>query len=126
MEETEVLGMGARDDARLSEQERAALAGLEAKAEHDDPRLAVRLRGHHARFRPQFHVPPVLVAWLGRLNPLVIGPVLGVLGLAGAVAGVAIGIPLGVAGLLVAVGGWFLFVRAIEARLVARTPSERS
>jgi hypothetical protein len=39
----------AQDDVSLSEQERRTLASLEARAENDDPDLAVRLRGAQRR-----------------------------------------------------------------------------
>ena len=37
--------MSARDDASLTDRERAAFAGLEATAAAEDPRLASRLKG---------------------------------------------------------------------------------
>ncbi len=40
--------MGTRDDARLTAQERVALAGLESAAAADDPQLAARLKGSNA------------------------------------------------------------------------------
>jgi hypothetical protein len=55
--------MATRDEASLSDQERAALAHLEARAAADDPQLAGRLRGPGSRRQlPEF--PPVPV-WTG-------------------------------------------------------------
>jgi hypothetical protein len=70
--------MSPHDEAMLSAAERAALAGLESKAEADDPRLAAALRGGIRRSWPSLRVPPALLrsarTWLG--------PVLTVAGLA--------------------------------------------
>ena len=48
--------MSARDDASLTDRERAALAGLEATAAAEDPRLASRLKGS-SRLRVTTHFP---------------------------------------------------------------------
>ncbi|MGH9094764.1 MAG: DUF3040 domain-containing protein [Acidimicrobiales bacterium] len=115
--------MSARDDATLSAQERAALAGLEARAESDDPRLANQLRGQKGP-RPQVHlsVPPGLVAWWSRTNLLVVGPILAIAGLAGLVVGVSVSLVLGVAGAVVATAGLVMVAVAAEGRIRAARP----
>jgi hypothetical protein len=70
--------MSPHDEATLSAAERAALAGLESKAEADDPRLAAALRGGIRRSWPTLRVPPALV----RSTRSWMGPVLAVGGLA--------------------------------------------
>jgi hypothetical protein len=69
--------MSTRDEATLSAAERAALAGLESKAEADDPRLAAQLRGG-GRVRPTLQVPPGLI----RASQTWAGPVVAVAGMA--------------------------------------------
>ncbi len=69
--------MSTRDDATLSEAERAALAGLESKAEAEDPRLAAQLRGRR-RTLPKLTVPPALF----HLSRTVFGPITALVGLA--------------------------------------------
>lgn len=70
--------MSPHDEATLSAAERAALAGLESKAEADDPRLAAALKGGLRRSWPTFRIPPALV----RSTRTWMGPVLSVAGLA--------------------------------------------
>jgi hypothetical protein len=62
----------AQDDVSLSEQERKTLASLEARAENDDPDLAVRLRGAQRR------------QWAAKVRraSIWLGPVLVVVGIA--------------------------------------------
>ncbi|MBO0692587.1 MAG: DUF3040 domain-containing protein [Acidimicrobiaceae bacterium] len=75
--------MSPHDEAMLSPAERAALAGLESKAEADDPRLAAALRGGIRRSFPTLRVPPALIhSALVRSAGGWIGPLLVVVGLA--------------------------------------------
>lgn len=79
--------MSPHDEAMLSAAERAALAGLESKAEADDPRLAAALRGGIRRSWPPLRIPPSLVPSALLHSALVrsvgtwVGPLLGVAGL---------------------------------------------
>ncbi len=112
--------MSARDDAMLSAQERAALAGLEARAETDDPRLASHLRGQvSVPGRVRVTIPPGLWAWAAHVNLWLVGPVLAVLGLIGLLVGVAVSPVVGVLGAVAAAGGLVMLATAIERRLVA-------
>jgi hypothetical protein len=92
--------MSTRDEATLSDAERAALAGLETKAEADDPRLAAQLRGRH-RTRPRIKVPPVLV----RASHSMLGPVITAVGLILAVLTLSVSVPLALLGALLLVVG---------------------
>ncbi len=93
--------MSARDEATLSAAERAALAGLESKAEADDPRLAAQLRGGLRR-RPAPRVPAGLVrasqTWAGPMTA-VVGLAMMVLGLSSLLVVSLLGVALLVAGL---------------------------
>jgi hypothetical protein len=102
--------MGIRDEASLSPRERAALAGLEARAAAEDPRLADKLAGARRWQWPRPRVPAVLTG----LAPLVWGPLLVVIGVAAMVVGLSVGTALGVAGAVVTAGGLTLVVRGIQ------------
>jgi Protein of unknown function (DUF3040) len=92
--------MSTRDEATLSAAERAALAGLESKAEADDPRLAAQLRGGgHAR--PTLQVPPGLV----RASQTWAGPVVAVAGLALMVLALSSAVIIALVGALLFMGG---------------------
>jgi hypothetical protein len=92
--------MSTRDEATLSDAERAALAGLETKAEADDPRLAAQLRGRR-RTRPRITVPPVVL----RASHSILGPVIAVVGLILAVLTLSVSVPLALLGALLLVVG---------------------
>ncbi len=92
--------MGTRDEASLSPQERAALAGLEARAVEEDPALAARLAAGSRRFRP--HIP----SWAPGLGArLWFGPVLLVIGLLLVVTSLSVSLVLGVVGALITAAG---------------------
>lgn len=75
--------MSPHDEAMLTAAERAALAGLESKAEADDPRLAAALRGGIRRSLPTLRIPPALIhSALVRSARTWLGPLLVVAGLA--------------------------------------------
>ena len=57
--------MSTRDDSRLTAEERAVLANLEATATADDPQLAARLRGP-SRWKLVASMPP-LPGWVRSL-----------------------------------------------------------
>jgi Protein of unknown function (DUF3040) len=114
--------MSTRDDARLTAQERAALANLEAAATADDPQLASRLRGSAVArldeivFRLRSSAASAARtlqarAWLGL--PLAI------VGLVLVVAGMQAGLALGLAGALVTTGGLLLVAQKVRARYSA-------
>jgi hypothetical protein len=118
--------MSARDDATLSAQERAALAGLEARAEADDPKLAAQLSGHGGR--PSWLRVPgfgVAVRLNFRPNPLIAGPLLGVLGVVGLVLGLAISLVISVAGLVALTGGLLLMAGVARSRVAKRRNREQ-
>jgi Protein of unknown function (DUF3040) len=92
--------MGTRDEASLSPQERAALAGLEARAVEDDPGLAARLAAGSRRFR--LRIP----AWVpGLATRLWFGPLLIMIGLLLVLISLSVSLALGVVGALVTAAG---------------------
>jgi hypothetical protein len=95
--------MSTRDEATLSAAERAALAGLESKAEADDPRLAAQLRGGgHAL--PSLHLPAALV----RASQTWVGPVVAVAGLVLMILTLSSAVVLALVGALLFMGGLLL------------------
>jgi Protein of unknown function (DUF3040) len=108
--------MSARDEEVLSAAERAALAGLESKAEADDPRLAAALRGGGGG-RPHrdlhLQVPP----GLARASRSWLGPVLFVAGLAVMVVALSSSTLLAAAGAVMVVGGVLLSTGLIRSRV---------
>jgi hypothetical protein len=105
--------MSIRDEASLSAQERAALAGLEARAAADDPRLAANLK---TGLRRSWSLP----RWdMGsRLaSTLWVGPLLSVAGLAIMVLSLSVSIALGVVGAFVACAGLASLGHAWRPRL---------
>src|SRR3984957_3135722 len=106
--------MGLRDDATLSPQERAALAGLEARAAADDPALAASLRGTD-RFK--LTVPSWLPPLVGQLW---VGPVLLVAGILLTLLSLSVSLVLGIFGALVMAAGIASLGHAASRRLAAR------
>lgn len=93
--------MSTRDDAKLSDKERAALAGLEAEAEADDPGLAAHLRGRRGGHRKPLTVPPQLTA----ASRTALGPIVAVLGLFVVVLTLSASVAVAALGLVVMVAG---------------------
>lgn len=125
-------------DARLSPQERAALAGLEAAAAADDPQFAARLRGSRlARFARVVRALEIPAGLARRLRYLRLrrlsrpngwwGISMTLSGLALMIVGLTAGLWLGVSGALVASLGLALVARvladALDRRQLDRTPS---
>jgi Protein of unknown function (DUF3040) len=111
--------MSTRDDARLTAQERAAFAGLEAAASADDPQLAKRLRGSNGVWVKSLLTRSArfLTAgghWVLRLGWW--GIPIAVVGLLLVVVGMSAGLVVGVAGALVAALGLYLTARAVVDR----------
>ena len=119
--------MNARD-SRLSAEERAALAHLEATATAADPHLASRLRGSGpARFgavgakaRHNLAMLASKVTHLGWWGVLVAA-----VGLSLTVLAVSTSVWLGVGGVLVAVAGLISVAHAVEHRLTLRSAAAR-
>jgi hypothetical protein len=107
--------MSTRDEATLSDAERAALAGLETKAEADDPRLAAQLRGRH-RTIPKITIPPVLL----RASRTAIGPVVAVVGLILTVFALSVSLPVALLGALLLVGGLVMSSVLVSAEVERR------
>jgi hypothetical protein len=113
-------------DARLSQQERAALASLEAAAAADDPQLAGRLSGT-AVVRARAAIPRLLAsvttwwrraeryAWMG-------GPIAAT-GFALMVVGQSAGLAVGIVGAILAAGGLTLVAHSGQAWIVRRFQS---
>jgi Flp pilus assembly protein TadB len=121
--------MSTRDEAALSDAERAALAGLETKAEADDPRLAAQLRGRRRRRTPTIAVPPFVLRTrevLERGSHTVLGPLVAVAGLVLAVLTLSISVPLALVGVALLVAGLVMssvLVRAtVEQRRAVLAP----
>lgn len=103
--------MSTRDDSRLTAQERAVLASLEAMATADDPQLAARLRGP-GRWRLVVRMPS-LPAWIRSLW-LAVPAVLA--GLALIVVSLSTTLAVGVIGAGVAATGLWSLVLSAERR----------
>jgi hypothetical protein len=103
--------MSTRDDAKLTDRERAALAGLAAAAAVADPGLAGRLQ-RSSQLRRIFYLVPFVVRrrcrrWAGPL---------GIAGLALMVLSLSTTSVLGVAGALLVAGGLHSLARAVHQR----------
>jgi hypothetical protein len=113
--------MDARDDARLTDRERLALANLEAAAAAEDRRLANRLKGS-SRFQVTAHLSRIPMRlrsgwWAG---PLVVA------GLVLVVVSLATVWVVGVMGAVMAACGLWMVIGAIHRRWGARAgPGER-
>jgi Protein of unknown function (DUF3040) len=110
--------MSTRDEASLTDRERAALASLESVAAAEDPQLAKRLGGA-SRLRLIAHVPRI-PAWLHSRWWAV--PLL-VLGLVLVVVGISTTVVLSVIGAILAAGGLWIAAMVAERRLVNRRSS---
>jgi hypothetical protein len=113
--------MSTRDDASLSDRERAALASLEAVAAADDPQLAKRLRGT-TRFHLARHLPRI-PAWLRGdwwAAPLLI------VGLALVAAGLSTTVVLSGIGAVLIAGGLYVLVGLLQRRWAEHQVSDRS
>ena len=110
-------------DARLSPQERAALANLEAAAVADDPQFAARLRGS-PMFRVRASAPRLLAftvgQWRAALHHAWWGCPLTVVGFVLMVLGLSVGMALGLVGALVATAGLRLNAQMLYDALQAR------
>ena len=111
--------MSTRDDARLTAQERAAFAGLEAAAAADDPQLAKRLRGPSGVWVKSSLARSARVLsagwhWVLRLGWW--GIPIAVVGLVLVVVGMSAGLGVGVAGAMVAALGLYLVAQAVRDR----------
>jgi hypothetical protein len=114
--------MGTRDDARLTAQERVALAGLESAAAADDPQLAARLKGSNAIWiRSVLLRPSVFLVgkWRWLLNHGWCGLPIVAAGLLIVVISMSAGFAWGVAGALTATVGLRLVAQAIDDRWVS-------
>jgi hypothetical protein len=119
--------MSTRDEARLTAQERAAFAGLEAAAAADDPQLAKRLRGSNGIW-----VRSVLtrgsrwaaMAWQRLVHLGWWGIPVALVGLLLVVVSMSVGLPLGLAGALIATLGLYLVARAVRDRRAAPEASD--
>jgi Protein of unknown function (DUF3040) len=111
--------MSTRDDARLTAQERAAFAGLEAAAAADDPQLAKRLRGSNGIWIRSVLSRTTRIAAAGSQRLLHLGwwgiPI-ALVGLLLVVVSMSAGLVLGVVGALISASGLYLVARAIRDR----------
>ena len=117
--------MSTRDDARLTAQERAALASLEAAAVADDPQLASRLKGStHYRLKSLLPIPPafLLGKWRSLLRNGWWGAPVVALGLMMVVLGLSFGLPLSVLGAAATCVGLRLLAQAVDDRWHRPTP----
>jgi len=108
--------MSTRDDASLTDRERAALASLEAVAAAEDPLLARRLRGT-SRLHLVAHLPRI-PGWLRSdwcAGPLVL------VGMALMLVSMSTTVALGVAGAVVAAVGLRVGVLAVGRRWISST-----
>ena len=103
--------MSARDDASLTDRERAALAGLEATAAAEDPQLASRLTGS-SRLRVITHLPRI-PAW--SRSRWWAGPLVAV-GLVLVVVSLSTVWVVGVAGAVIAACGLWIVTGAVQRR----------
>jgi hypothetical protein len=103
--------MSTRDDARLTDQERAALSNLEASATADDPQLSARLRGPGRwKLAVRLHALPEWVRSVWLAVPAVI------VGLVLLVASLSVGLGVGIVGAGVATAGLWSLVTAAQRR----------
>jgi hypothetical protein len=113
--------MSTRDDARLTAQERAAFAGLEAAAAADDPQLAKRLRGSNGIWIRSVLTRISRIAAAGSHRLLNLGwwgiPI-ALVGLVLVVVSMSAGLLLGVVGAVISTVGLYLVARAIRDRRV--------
>jgi Protein of unknown function (DUF3040) len=107
--------MDARDDARLTDSERLALANLEATAAAEDRRLAARLKGS-SRLHVIAH-PPRIPVWLR--SGWWAGPVV-VSGLVLMLVSLSTVWVLGVVGAVIAAWGLWMVTRAVHRRWGSR------
>jgi hypothetical protein len=119
--------MSTRDEARLTAQERAAFAGLEAAAAADDPQLAKRLRGSSGIWVKSVVTRGTRWAaagwqWIVHLGWW--GIPVALVGLLLVVVSMSVGLPLGLAGTLIATLGLYLVARAIRERRTAPEASD--
>jgi len=111
--------MGTRDEASLSPQERAALAGIEARAIEDDPALAARLAaGLHFRLKMPSWAP-------GLVTTLWFGPVLVVVGLLVVVLSLSVSLLLGIVGAALTAAGLACTGRALVPRVRERMSTKK-
>lgn len=103
--------MSTRDDSRLTAQERAVIANLEATATADDPQLAARLRGP-SRWKLVASVPS-LPGWIRSLW-LAVPAIL--VGLVLTAASLSTSLAVGVVGAGIAATGLWSLVSAAERR----------
>lgn len=111
--------MSTRDDARLTAQERAALANLEAAAVADDPQLAARLKGStRYRLKSLLPIPPafLLGKWRSLLRNGWWGAPVVALGLVMVALGLPFGMPLSLVGALATCAGLRLVAQAVDDR----------
>jgi hypothetical protein len=121
--------MGTRDDARLTAQERVALAGLESAAVADDPQLAARLKGSNAIWiRSVLLRPSVFLVgkWRWLLHHGWWGVPIVVAGLVIVVVSMSTGFAWGVAGALTAAVGLRLVAEAVEDHWMSASGSGRA
>ena len=118
--------MSTRDDARLTAQERAAFAGLEAAAAADDPQLAKRLRGSNGVWIKSVVSRTTRIAAAGSQRLLHLGwwgiPI-ALVGLLLVVVSMSAGLALGVVGALISTFGLYLVARTIRDRRAPATDS---
>jgi Protein of unknown function (DUF3040) len=111
--------MSTRDDARLTAQERAAFAGLEAAAAADDPQLAKRLRGSNGIWIRSVLSRVARIAAAGSQRLLNLGwwgiPI-ALVGLLLMVVSMSAGLFIGVVGALISTFGLYLVARAVRDR----------
>jgi hypothetical protein len=114
-------------DARLSPQERAALAGLEAAAAADDPEFAARLRGS-PMFRFKAAAPRLAALAVGQWRALmrhgIWGVPLTVIGFVFMVLGLSVGAWLAIGGALMATVGLRLVAQWVSALVDRRRQPE--
>jgi Protein of unknown function (DUF3040) len=119
--------MSTRDDARLTAQERAAFAGLEAAAAADDPQLAKRLRGSNRVWIRSVVTRITRMAaagsqWLRHLGWW--GIPIEVLGLLLVVVSMGAGLVVGIVGALISAFGLCLVALAIQDRRAPAVDSD--
>jgi Protein of unknown function (DUF3040) len=111
--------MSTRDDARLTAQERAAFAGLEAAAAADDPQLAKRLRGSNRIWIRSVLTRTTRIAAAGSHRLLNLGwwgiPIT-LVGLLLVVVSMSAGLLLGVVGAVISAFGLYLVAHGVRDR----------